>query len=281
MLIKDFIKGLKIDISQKGQRIQPSYKLCFQSESHDLKVGDLLQFVSQNEKQCPECGQKTKKLYRGFCYLCLKNKAKADLCVLNPHRCHFKDGTCREPQWGESFCYQPHRLYLSYTGGFKVGLTRATRMFERWCEQGALIGVELGESNSRYQAGMIEHHLSSFVSLSTHWKKMLEATEIDEAVFSLEQERILKLLEADSSIFQINDGNRKGLFFLDTKKVPIFIDYPGETKLVSQLIKFRETDQMNAAEKLLGIKGSYLILEKTLIPVHQLEGLKVEFKSNE
>jgi hypothetical protein len=63
--------------------------------------------------QCCSCQKVVKKIYSGYCYVCLIKKASADMCILNPYKCHFSQGTCREPDWALQFCYQPHFVYLA------------------------------------------------------------------------------------------------------------------------------------------------------------------------
>ena len=47
---------------------------------------------------CTHCGRKTKKSFnQGFCYPCLTKLAQCDSCIISPEKCHFDQGTCREP----------------------------------------------------------------------------------------------------------------------------------------------------------------------------------------
>ena len=54
---------------------------------------------------CQNCGRKTKKSFsQGYCYPCMKKLAACDMCILKPEQCHYHQGTCREPEWGERHC---------------------------------------------------------------------------------------------------------------------------------------------------------------------------------
>jgi hypothetical protein len=124
---------------------------------------------------CTCCGNQTPKLFGGYCWNCFNAKASADSCVMAPQKCHYLSGTCREPLWGKGFCYQPHVVYLSYTGGFKVGITRATQVPVRWIDQGATFAIVLACVGSRHQAGVIETTLAQHFSDKTAWARMLAA----------------------------------------------------------------------------------------------------------
>ena len=60
---------------------------------------------------CIECGRKTKTSFnQGFCFPCFQRLAQCDSCIVSPEKCHFDQGTCREPDWAESHCMQDHIL---------------------------------------------------------------------------------------------------------------------------------------------------------------------------
>jgi hypothetical protein len=123
---------------------------------------------------CTSCGALTRKLMSGYCYSCFQSRAEADSCVMSPEKCHYLRGTCREPEWGLSFCFQPHVVYLSYTGDFKVGITRFQQLAYRWCDQGATWAVPIALVGSRHQAGVVENAIRARYSDRTSWQKMLK-----------------------------------------------------------------------------------------------------------
>ncbi|HCO10506.1 MAG TPA: DUF2797 domain-containing protein, partial [Gammaproteobacteria bacterium] len=97
--------------------------------AYSLRLGDHL--VPANElveKQvrleftgaifCVNCGRKSSKSFnQGFCFPCFQKLAACDSCIIHPERCHFDQGTCREPAWGEQFCMQDHIVYLANSSG--------------------------------------------------------------------------------------------------------------------------------------------------------------------
>ena len=140
----------------------------------DLLPGRQIQIDHTGEFACCSCLTRTKKLFDGYCFRCLKSKASADQCIMSPHLCHYMAGTCREPQWGLNHCYQPHVLYISYTDKFKVGITRQSQIPTRWFDQGATAACAIALTSSRHQVGIIEHALKEVISDRSHWSNMLK-----------------------------------------------------------------------------------------------------------
>src|SRR5579875_2619879 len=125
------------------------------------------------EKACIICGRKVKKLYQsGYCFPCVTTLAECDLCIVKPHECHFHKGTCRDESFAMTHCMIPHYVYLAFSSGFKVGLTRKGREFTRWIDQGASQAVLLAEVPTRKMAGEMEMAIAEHISDKTDWRKM-------------------------------------------------------------------------------------------------------------
>ena len=78
---------------------------------------------------CTHCGRRSKKSFgQGYCYPCFQKLARCDSCIVKPENCHFAQGTCREPEWGQQFCMTEHIVYLANSSGLKVGITRASQV---------------------------------------------------------------------------------------------------------------------------------------------------------
>ena len=91
----------------------------------NLHIGSRVHLSWTGVITCIHCGEATRKSYsQGYCYPCFKKLATCDLCVVSPERCHYHEGTCRDPAWGERFCMQPHLVYLANSSGIKVGITK-------------------------------------------------------------------------------------------------------------------------------------------------------------
>jgi len=123
---------------------------------------------------CVHCGRRTRKSFdQGHCYPCFRTLAACDRCVKSPEKCHYFQGTCREPQWGERHCMQPHVVYLANASGLEVGITRAGQIPLRWIDQGAVQALPFARTATRQQAGFVEVALKAHVSDRTAWQRML------------------------------------------------------------------------------------------------------------
>ena len=68
-------------------------------------IGKTLQLEYSGVINCVHCGRETKKSFnQGYCYPCFQSLAQCDSCIIHPEKCHFDQGTCREPAWCERFC---------------------------------------------------------------------------------------------------------------------------------------------------------------------------------
>ena len=124
---------------------------------------------------CSNCGKKTKKSYsQGHCFVCMRKLASCDLCIMKPETCHFAQGTCREPEWGEKNCFVSHYVYLSNTSGLKVGITRHNQLPTRWIDQGATQGLAILKVSTRQISGLIEVELAKMIADKTNWRTMLK-----------------------------------------------------------------------------------------------------------
>jgi hypothetical protein len=236
--------------------------------------------------QCSVCDRPAKKLFDSFCYPCLQKSAQADRCLLNPVGCHFMAGTCREPQWGQEFCYQPHYVYLAYTDKYKVGITRRHQVPVRWIDQGATMSVLLAEVGSRHQAGQLEDFLSGKFADKSHWLKMLKAGNQRPEFSGFEAVRREALQMLEDGLAQDNSGrlrvaspefaphaNSVRLLpdaLIVALEFPLWNDIP--EKIVS--LNLDKTPQLESSIR--GIKGQYLFLEHGVLNVRRHEGYVVD-----
>jgi hypothetical protein len=189
---------------------------------------------------------------------------------MKPELCHFFEGTCREPDWGERHCFQPHVVYLANASGLKVGITRASQMPTRWLDQGAVQALPMLEVDTRQQSGFVEVLFKEQVSDRTNWRAMLKGS----------TERLDLAAERDRLLERLGSGldNLRERFGADAIRVldasPLSFDYPVlefPTKVVSHnLDKNPRVDGT-----LLGIKGQYLILDSGVINLRKFTGYEV------
>ena len=215
---------------------------------------------------CSHCGRQTKKSFaQGYCYPCFTKLAQCDSCIMSPEKCHFEEGSCREPEWGERFCMTDHVVYLANSSGAKVGITRATQVPTRWIDQGARQALPIIRVATRQQSGFVEDLLRSQVTDRTNWRALLkgEAEPLDlvalrEQIFDACAEGIVALqqrfgLQAIQPVIDMD---------------PIEISYPVEAYL-AKITSF-DLDKTPVVEGTLqGIKGQYLIFDTGVINVRK------------
>jgi hypothetical protein len=230
-----------------------------------------LNFLGQVE--CLNCGTATRKSYsQGYCYACFKKLAQCDLCVMSPDRCHFAEGTCRDPEWGQRFCMQPHLVYLANSSGIKVGITKPDQIPTRWIDQGAVQAVAIMEVDTRQQAGLVEAIYKQHISDRTHWQRMLKA---DDPYVDLSSIRDDLAMDVSDDIDALRQRfGAESIRAVDREvqiiKFPINL-YP--TKVVS--LNFDRTPEVSG--RLLGIKAQYLILDTGVINLRKFTAYQVEF----
>lgn len=239
--------------------------------------------------KCIYCQKKTNKSYnQGYCYLCATTLARCDLCIMSPQRCHYHLGTCREPRWGESHCFIPHIVYLANSSGLKVGVSRSNNLLNRWIDQGAIQGLPIITTKSRYQSGIIESIFSKIISDKTNWRKMLSFM-VKKIDLIHEREQLLNHCYQDlqNVINKFPVGEIQILKDYDFKNI-VEIQYPAYTELNNNLLDNINLTSLNSliksktnfiiSDRLLAIKGQYLIFTSGVLNVRSLTGYEVIFK---
>lgn len=229
-------------------------------------IGKTVRLEYLGEIHCSHCGRKTRKSFaQGYCYPCFTKLAQCDSCIMSPEKCHFEEGSCREPEWGERFCMTDHVVYLANSSGVKVGITRATQVPTRWIDQGARQALPIMRVATRQQSGFVEDLLRSQVADRTNWRALLkgEAEPLDliairEQIFDACADGIVGLQQ------------RFGLQAIQPviDMAPIEIQYPVEAYL-AKITSF-DLDKTPVVEGTLqGIKGQYLIFDTGVINVRK------------
>lgn len=251
------------------------YQLPLDSELIPLNpyIGKNIKLTYLGEIHCIECGRKTSKNYnQGFCYPCFKSLAKCDMCIMKPETCHYYEGTCREPEWGEEHCMQDHYVYLANSSGIKVGITRGTQIPTRWIDQGASEALPIFKVSNRLLSGKLEVALKNHVSDRTDWRKMLKGNpeHIDLAAHCSD---LIKASEIEINEIEREYGKTE-IELLNEKQVSI--EFPIEDfpeKITS--LNFDKTPEVEGV--LQGIKGQYLIFDTGVINIRKFGGYLVEF----
>ena len=235
-------------------------------------LGERVEFRFGGDISCLHCGRRTKKSYsQGFCYPCFKKLPQCDLCIMSPDRCHYDAGTCRDPAWAQSFCFQPHVVYLANSTGLKVGITRRENLPGRWLDQGARQAIVVATTSTRQQCGLVERALKSHVTDRTDWRALVkgESPVLDMAC----EAAAMRTLMADA--FRELQARFPGqLSWVDEPPhsfaFPV-VDYAGK----KQSLKL--TPDTPVSGQLRGIKGQYLLLDTGVFNVRAHTSYRVEF----
>ena len=229
-------------------------------------LGQMVTIRFTGDIECTHCGRKIKKTYEGHCYPCFISLPQTDLCIVKPHECHFDSGTCRDPEFAHTHCMIPHYVYLAISSFPKVGLTRKNNEWKRWTNQGAVYAIPIAELPTRKKAGELEYILSQHLADKTNWRKMLKG-DIDP--HWLQEENILAL--RDQMVDKFPDEFKT--YALNDNRLYEFV-YPILESL--EKIKTYNLDKEPVIEdKLIGIKGNYLIFENAVLNVRKYTGYKI------
>lgn len=239
-------------------------------------IGKPIKLVYTGKITCIHCNRSIKKSFnQGYCYPCFSSLAQCDLCIMKPETCHFAAGTCREPAWGEEFCFQPHIVYLANSSGIKVGITRQTQIPTRWIDQGAVQALPIFKVQSRYLSGLIEVAIAKHVSDKTSWQQMLKSKA--EAVdLAAKRDDLMALCQAElADIAQRFEP--QALEFLADESV-VDIHFPVDSYPVK--VKSFNLDKNPEVSGILhGIKGQYLLLDTGVINIRKVTGYELEFSA--
>ena len=171
------LEGFEVDFTVSPHTaVTAHYRLAIGGETVDIEsvLGCGIRLSRAGPPVCLACARTIQKRYGGgYCYDCFSQLARCDLCVVSPERCHFDAGTCREPDWGQSFCMQPHKVYMANSSGPKIGLNRRGREARRWLDQGASEALAIVHAPTRRAAGVIEAHFKRQVNDRTDWRKLI------------------------------------------------------------------------------------------------------------
>ncbi|WP_189469553.1 DUF2797 domain-containing protein [Litchfieldella qijiaojingensis] len=260
---------------EPGQGSEPA-RYTLRAGEHRLalnpRLGQPLGLTWTSAIACTHCGRATKKSFaQGYCYPCFKTLAQCDTCIVKPETCHFFAGTCREPQWAEQHCFQPHVVYLANSSGLKVGITRKSQLPTRWLDQGAVQALPILEVDTRQQAGFAEVLFKEQVSDRTNWRAMLKG-EVESLDLVAERDRLLARLESGLSGLRERFG-ADAIRLLDAS--PVELDYP-VLEYPRKIVSHNFDKSPDVAGTLLGLKGQYLIFDTGVINLRKFTGYEVE-----
>ncbi|MBN1952913.1 MAG: DUF2797 domain-containing protein [Bacteroidales bacterium] len=211
-------------------------------------IGKEIEIKFLHQIHCIRCGSLTTTSFaQGYCYPCFRSAPETEDCVLRPELCLAHEGIARDMKYAETHCLIDHYVYLAYTSGMKVGVTRHTQIPTRWIDQGASQAIKLAKTPNRYLAGCIEVDLKAHFNDKTNWRKMLsdENSEFD-------------MTEAATEAAKKLSGEYQKYLVRSAESVQL--EYPVRhipNKLSSLSLDKHDTIR----SRLAGIKGQYLIFE--------------------
>jgi hypothetical protein len=250
------------------------YSLPLGDESVPMNtlLGQQLQLRFEGVINCVACGRKSSKSFnQGYCYPCFRSLAQCDSCIISPEKCHYAQGTCREPEWGETHCMIEHVVYLANTSGLKVGITRHSQVPTRWMDQGATQAQPIFRVDTRHHSGIVETLFKDHVADKTSWQAMLKG---DAEPVDLELAR-QRLVEACADALQ-QAREQFGLQSItelhgaqETRISYPVLEFPLKVK------SFNLDKTPTIEGTLMGIKGQYLIFDTGVINMRKYGGYEL------
>lgn len=226
---------------------------------------------------CVHCDRKTSKSFsQGYCYPCFKRLAQCDSCIMSPEKCHYDQGTCREPEWGEQHCMTDHFVYLANTSGVKVGITRGSQVPTRWMDQGATQAQPIFRVDTRLHSGLVETAFKNHIADRTQWQAMLKG-DAEHRDLEQERQRLLTQCAADIDELQQRFG-LQAITPLESQEQTLInypvLEYPTKVK------SFNLDKTPRVGGTLLGIKGQYLIFDTGVINIRKYGGYQLSLTLN-
>lgn len=255
--------------TQLAEQVEYTALLGDQEVPMNQYLGKVLTLKYLGAINCVHCDRKTNKSFsQGYCYPCFKRLAQCDSCIMSPEKCHFAQGTCREPEWGEANCNIDHFVYLANTSGLKVGITRHSQIPTRWMDQGASQAKPIFRVSSRLQSGLVETTFKAHIADKTNWRAMLKG-KAEPA--DLEAARQSLMSECAGEIAALHDTHGLQSITVLEDEQDTLINYP-VLEYPSKVSSFNLDKDPIAMGTLTGIKGQYLIFDTGVINIRKYGG---------
>ena len=230
-------------------------------------VGKHITISFEGQIHCRVTGQTIRKAYgEGMSYQAWSEHPSAVESVLRPELSRIHEGIAlRDFEWEQKHHNQPHYVYISQTGAFKVGVTRTTNRPFRWHDQGAVSAVAIAEVPYRQLAGEMEVALKEVLSDKTNFRKMLANVQVDVPALEDWKEECFEHLGSVYEPFFIDESP-------DTFEYPV-LSYPYKVNSLTldKVPKIGGT--------LEGIKGQYLLFDgERVMNVRRHSGYRVRIE---
>lgn len=209
-------------------------------------------------------GTKMKKPFgEGLTYQEFMDSPQASPSIMRPELSQIHLGIAlRDYDWEVEHHLQPHFVYIALTSDYKVGVTRATNVPYRWLDQGATEAILLAQVPYRQLAGLIEVSLKPHISDKTAWQQMLKGSAQPEENILAVKDRIAALIPAELQAYILPNNKITQISY------PV-LSYPSKVNSI-------KLDTVKSfSQKLLGIKGQYLLFEDGVLNVRSHAGCRV------
>lgn len=266
-----------------GEGSEVRYQLPFDGKKENsvdvnALIGKHVTIAATGKINCVKCGVDTSKSYhQGYCGNCAATSPECDSCRVSPEKCHYSQGTCRDPKWGEEECLTSHIVYISFTSGYKVGITRGKNVPSRWIDQGALIATPIIEVKERLLSGIVEDAFREHVSDRTNWRTMLLSDEAPtNEEFLAHVKYLMETMKPAIDKLQLTYGE-DAIKLVDVN--PVRPNYPIGARPMQKLKGTHNFDKQPELSGVLhGIKGQYLYVGDAVVNVRKFAGYAVEIE---
>ena len=249
------IRKMLSQLNSEVEYTLPLYETTQPSLNIELNqlIGRTIKISFSGIINCVVTGKKIRKAYgEGMSYDAFKSSPLAVESIIRPELSKIHLGVAlRDYDWEMEHHMKPHIVYLSKTAGNKVGVTKESQIPTRWIDQGAQQALIIARVPYRQAAGAIEISLKKHISDKTNWRKMLQNEINQDSLLSIRNELFPKV-EKEYKQYLVKDESLYNINF------PV-IKYPEKVKSLT-LDKVPEIE-----EKLVGIKGQYLIFENDCV----------------
>lgn len=234
---------------EKGGPVNYALRLGADTVELNPFVGGPIAISFTGKRTCVNCGSPVKKFFgQGFCWNCFSTAPEAGECIVRPELCRAHLGEGRDVQWEKDHHNTEHFVYLSQTGGFKVGVTRATQVPVRWIDQGAVAAVIIARTPYRQLAGLIEVELKKTFADKTNWRAMLTEVRPDPDGLLAARKQALAALSYELGAYTLDD------------EVPMLLTYPS-TGMPAKVVSVGLEKSPVITGTLTAIKGQYLLFD--------------------
>jgi hypothetical protein len=212
---------------------------------------------------------------QGFCRSCFFDRPQTDEWVIRPELSKAHLGIeSRDLEFEKKMQLQPHIVYLTYSGIFKVGVTRKSQIPTRFIDQGSQQAIFLLEVPNRYLAGVAAVALNASFGDKTNWRTMLSGYESVD--WDKSYNLFIDAIESNPEIFNLLEP-----YIIERKKSisnEIIIDYPYNSSRIKKDITSINLKKNNFNGILTGIKGQYLIFDNEyVLNIRSNEGKLLSF----